>query len=385
MKFSKPVLYLLFAFIAITASFALNEQVFEIIKAIRSPSLTGFFQFITNGGIIFFLMLFIGFLALQTRFKEIIFALSSGAVSFFIGTLLKKIFQVPRPYDLIEPLMETLSKYSFPSNHSAFVFAFLPFVWARSISKFWKYMFTTFIVLIAVSRMYLGVHTFADVVAGSIIGFSIGKLVQESEKKSGFIKTFLANIFKTFELRRQMAHLFIGAAIIILFYFDFLSTKILLVILFVGLILSLLSKKFEIPIIAQFLNFFERPLARQKFPGKGAFFLVLGSFSALILYEKNIALAAIAIMAVGDSLATIFGTQIGKIANPLNGKKTLEGTLIAFFLATLGAAFFVSFPVALVGGLSGLLIESAPLKIGKVQLDDNLLVPIIAGIVMSLM
>ena len=113
--------------------------------------------------------------------------------------------------------------------------------------------------------------------------------------------------------------------------------------------------------------------------------MVLGSLFAMILFSKEIALASIAIMALGDSVTNIFGRYFGEVKLPYNRKKTLDGVLMGIGAATLGAFFFVPFHVALIASSVAMFVETLDLKLWLVELDDNLLVPLVAGGVMTLL
>lgn len=78
---------------------------------------------------------------------------------------LKEFFKQPRPCDRYTKVW-CPSDYSFPSGHSAVAFAFVFFSIGTAAFPF--YYLTAF--LVALSRVYLGVHTFNDVVAGAVIG-----------------------------------------------------------------------------------------------------------------------------------------------------------------------------------------------------------------------
>jgi undecaprenyl-diphosphatase len=91
--------------------------------------------------------------------------------------LLKEIFQRIRPCnvlpDVITPI-DCRGSFSFPSNHALNNFAAATFLW-RSFPKFkWVFFITAF--LVALSRVYLGLHYPSDIAAGAIIGAAFGFL-----------------------------------------------------------------------------------------------------------------------------------------------------------------------------------------------------------------
>tara|TARA_B100000900_G_scaffold79035_1_gene63485 strand:+ start:183 stop:770 length:588 start_codon:yes stop_codon:yes gene_type:complete len=80
--------------------------------------------------------------------------------------------------DLAGDYVETSSsKKSFPSNHSANIF-FLCYIFSIKYKRYNKYiLFIAF--LVAISRIYVGVHYPLDVIFGSILGVSIGFLLNK--------------------------------------------------------------------------------------------------------------------------------------------------------------------------------------------------------------
>jgi membrane-associated phospholipid phosphatase len=84
---------------------------------------------------------------------------------YFSVTYLKIFFQQPRPCN--EYLKTTCPEdYAFPSGHSAVSFAFAFFSLGTVAFPF--YYVSAF--LIALSRIYLGVHTLNDVIGGAVTG-----------------------------------------------------------------------------------------------------------------------------------------------------------------------------------------------------------------------
>ncbi len=74
--------------------------------------------------------------------------------------------------------------YSFPSFQSMLVFCAIPILIMEF--KRLKYVWIIFSVLVAFSRVYFGVHFLSDVIAGAILGYSIGLFVINLEKEKKF-------------------------------------------------------------------------------------------------------------------------------------------------------------------------------------------------------
>jgi len=109
-------------------------------------------------------------------------------------------------------------------------------------------------------------------------------------------------------------------------------------------------------------------------------FHALGIALSLLIFPTRIGYAAIAVLTLGDSFASIFGKRFGRRKIPFNRGKSIEGSIIGLTVAFLGAWIFVDPITALVGAAAGILIEALPLPI-----DDNLLIPIAAGVSMYLL
>ena len=187
-----------------------------------------------------------------------------------------------------------------------------------------------------------------------------------------------------FEWGRQIFHIFLGIFLVVLLLYDFIDKKIILIIIIVGSILSYLSKKARIPVIYNLLETFERKEEIKKFPGKGIIFYFTGVYVVLILFSRDIAMASIMILALGDSISHLYGLHYGKIKYPLSKTKFLEGTIAGFVGGFLGAVIFAKPLEALFASLAAMLVEAIEVKIGAEQIDDNLIVPFVAGAVIWL-
>jgi dolichol kinase len=179
------------------------------------------------------------------------------------------------------------------------------------------------------------------------------------------------------ELRRNMAHLLLGS------FFAFLVVtlprEIVIacnVLLIGGLIVSsFLYQKHKIAVLTWLFTRFDRP---GKFTAKGAIIFFVGTLIAVLLFPPLFAALSILVLAISDSLATIAGHYLGK--HILLKKKTIEGTLV-FFACTL--VILVMF-VAPVKALLIALIVSATELVTPTYLDDNLTIPFVTGLLLSL-
>lgn len=382
------------------------DQNFSLaVTEMRFADLDSIMIWFTNFGLLFVTLILLGGLFIKRQVHVLTLIALSFAVALEVAFITKMVFQVPRPYELLEIINLVGGRgLSFPSLHVAFVFAALPFLSpgfksdaSRHEEKllapgrtpvfgtpainlkpfFWIWLI--FSLLMGFSRVYVGVHYLSDVCGGVFLGLAIGFGLRALENRTHFIVKFFHHIHDKFELRRQIGHMIIGLAIIFLVKLHLVNISLLFIILIIGGFSSLLLRKFRIPILYPILTYFERPHHLARFPGRGSFFMVLGSLISLILFPQPVAFAAIAILAVGDSVTNVFGRYFGSFKNPFNHKKTIEGSLFAVLVSTLVAWFFIPFNAAFWAALAAMFLESLDLKIGRFELDDNILVPLVAG------
>ena len=89
--------------------------------------------------------------------------------------LLKELFQRPRPCKILSDVFTPLGcngSYSFPSNHALNNFAAAAFF--STLYKKYKTVLYMVASLIALSRVYLGLHYPSDIIAGAAIGMAFG-------------------------------------------------------------------------------------------------------------------------------------------------------------------------------------------------------------------
>lgn len=151
---------------------------YEHISKLISEQMTFFVKMITNLGSAFSLVSLTILILLISKEKKYGILVGINLITIFvINTILKFIFARPRPLDI--NLIEELG-YSFPSAHAMISTAFYGFIiyliWQTKISKRRKWIssivLSILIVLIGITRIYLGVHYASDVFAGMLISIS---------------------------------------------------------------------------------------------------------------------------------------------------------------------------------------------------------------------
>ncbi len=158
---------------------AVDQAVSLALHRLASPPLTAAMRLITELGAavvaVPLLGLTVGVLLARRRRGLAVLVAVSWLGSWAIDTLTKLVFARARP-SLFEPLASAAS-YSFPSGHtlSAVIsFGLLAYLLARRRSPWVRAALVlgavVLMVLVAVSRIYLGVHYFTDVLGSFIIG-----------------------------------------------------------------------------------------------------------------------------------------------------------------------------------------------------------------------
>ena len=111
----------------------------------------------------------------------------------------------------------------------------------------------------------------------------------------------------------------------------------------------------------------------------GATYLMIASCICVTLFEKPVAVAALAFLIVGDTAAALFGKTFGRIRIL---DKSLEGSLACFLSCLVVVLCIPGFDhrVGLLGALVATIAEFFPFP-----LDDNFRIPISSGLVMQLL
>jgi undecaprenyl-diphosphatase len=140
-----------------------------------NPFLTPIFILITLFGGSIFLLAPVLYAYIKGYRKFSIYLLNTLVMTLGISYLMKMMIFRPRPfYSVIEvEALSCPSSPSFPSGHVMKIAGYMGVVYSQELEGFKKYL-RNLTVLVAISRLYLGVHYPLDVFAGGIIGFILG-------------------------------------------------------------------------------------------------------------------------------------------------------------------------------------------------------------------
>lgn len=133
---------------------------------------------LNNGGLIAILACAMLLAFPRTRRVGAVASASLAAEAAVVNLIVKPLAARVRPYEAIEGLsllVRAQSDYSFPSGHTAAGFA-VAVVMLRLLPKRCGVPAMVAAVLIALSRLYVGVHYPTDVLAGALIGGAVALL-----------------------------------------------------------------------------------------------------------------------------------------------------------------------------------------------------------------
>lgn len=152
-----------------------DDFVYNSVIIYRNDLMTGFFKFITffASEIMVVLVSLIIFLFFKNKKYGMVVTINAICI-LILNVCLKLIFMRERPLDI---MIITENGYSFPSGHAMAALGFYGFIiyllWHMNLGKKAKVIFSILlsilIILIGMSRIYLGVHYASDVLAGYLV------------------------------------------------------------------------------------------------------------------------------------------------------------------------------------------------------------------------
>jgi undecaprenyl-diphosphatase len=189
---------------AIIAGFFLDRTIVGGISLLRNNIADNFFLAVTyiSSEIIIFAFITALFLWKDKKRRWILPLWITLGVSAITGFLLKATIQRARPFQLgiisLLPQLQEASyelwNFSFPSNHAMLAFCAVPIL-SQEYPKL-KKVWIALAVVIALSRIYLGLHFLSDVIAGGAIGYLIGAMLVHLEKEHKYGKRVYEMVFE---------------------------------------------------------------------------------------------------------------------------------------------------------------------------------------------
>jgi len=182
------------------------------------------------------------------------------------------------------------------------------------------------------------------------------------------------------ELGRKAIHYF-SSLIPIIYYFFFTKNvaELIVGILFLGIVVAELLRM-HVPALRQiYYRIFGWMIRPREFQNHftGATYVFMGACLAIFLFPKEIAVASLLFLSLGDSTACLVGLSIGRVK--IYNNKTLEGALAFIFVSILATVWISAIPfwIKLIG-----IIVACCVEVFHRKIDDNVLIPLISGTTM---
>lgn len=146
----------------------------RVLEGLRMPVLNEFMLTITRLGeeTAFLVLALLVFWCVDKKRGYLL--MSVGFIGTMANQFMKLWFRIPRPwvldpeFTILEQAREAASGYSFPSGHTTSAVGTFGSIAATAKHKWTTWICVTLAVLVGFSRMYIGVHTPADVIVGAL-------------------------------------------------------------------------------------------------------------------------------------------------------------------------------------------------------------------------
>lgn len=334
----------------------------------------------------FFLATVAIFLSLAYFFKEYKRLPAIAAVialTFLLGVALKPALAQVRPCALGGlSAVPCPGDFSLPSIHTAIAFGFV----ASTVGLRAFPLYFIWGVLVAVSRLHLGVHSVIDIGAGIALALFSTALIDSLGIAGGGIFSKRGLLFShsssprpraNDEFTRKIVQAIIGLSVMAI-YIKFGQEAAVLGVVYLlaaGLVLfHIKAYRLSVPFIDLLLFRLERPGDKAGFGALNFFVGIL--ISITLIPSGTLALSMLFVLSVSDGAAAFFGPRF-RGALPHHPNKTISGSA-AFFITSL-PVYFIGGAGAIFAAALATLIESLPLDI-----DDNITIPWAGVIVFAL-
>lgn len=167
----------------------------RLLEGIRTPWLNEIMYGITQMGDEIFFLVFSVLMFWCIDKRKGYYLLSVGFIGTEINQFMKLLFRIPRPwvldpdFTIVEKARAGASGYSFPSGHTQNIAGTMGGTARASGKRGVRIVCIVIMVLVAFSRMYLGVHTPKDVLVSAVIAlilvFGLYPFFRKSEEEPG--------------------------------------------------------------------------------------------------------------------------------------------------------------------------------------------------------
>ncbi|MEO0335229.1 MAG: hypothetical protein AAF202_02475 [Pseudomonadota bacterium] len=185
-------------------------------------------------------------------------------------------------------------------------------------------------------------------------------------------------------LARKFWHFFGVAVVIYLYHTLSRSEGLQLAFVITLLALAVDSVRHSVPAINKLVCQILAPVMRERERNRmaGLSWLMIGVTIIVYLFSDDVVTLSLLFLAVGDPVASYVGIKYGR--DQIIGKKTLQGSVAAFFVCFLISVVYFYFQnlmtdrlliVSVLAGLIGAIAELVPIF----RLDDNLTYPVLSS------
>lgn len=162
-----------------------------VLEKIRMPILNEFMLLVTKLGeeTVFLVAALIVFWCVDK--KKGYYVMTVGFIGTMANQIMKLVCRVPRPwvldenFTILEQAKEAAAGYSFPSGHSQSSVGTFGSIAAGTKNRLVKWICVAICVLVPFSRMYIGVHTPADVLVGAGMACALVWLLRKPMLEKG--------------------------------------------------------------------------------------------------------------------------------------------------------------------------------------------------------
>ena len=186
------------------------------------------------------------------------------------------------------------------------------------------------------------------------------------------------------ELKRKIWHIVMGLTFIFLVYDGLFDVTAVLGLLLISVIIVVVQKRRMSRVMHFIFEQIEREENLKENPALGMVFYLMGALIVMVILPREVFLAVMLILTIGDAAAPLIG-QFGKKAYFYNKKKKWEGIIAGIIFGAAAAMFFVPWYEAILAASAAMILEGFDLKVMGWAIDDNFLIPIVAGIVIGLL